>query len=308
MAENVVTKLEKLNLVDRFLFDETMEDREVYQAAVSILLENEIDLIDRPETEKELRVSPQLRQIRLDVVSMDKEGILYYSEMQKKDTGNLKKRSRYYQAQLDVSLLEPGSKDFDLLNDTCFILIAPFDVFRRGLYRYTFEGTCRECPDLKIEDGARRVFINTRGKNREGFTQEFLDFMEYITATRDEMADRAESGRIKLIHERVKKIRRSEKMGVKYMQFWEEKAYAREEGLEEGRAEGRAEGRLQGENRKLIQLVCRMLQRGSAPEDIADDFGENIDFVETIYQVAEKYAYDYEKVYAQLTDSRQECV
>ena len=132
--------------------------------------------------------------------------------------------------------------------------------------------------------------------------------MEYITATRDEMADRAESGRIKLIHERVKKIRRSEKMGVKYMQFWEEKAYAREEGLEEGRAEGRAEGRLQGENRKLIQLVCRMLQRGSAPEDIADDFGENIDFVETIYQVAEKYAYDYEKVYAQLTDSRQECV
>ncbi len=96
MAENVVTKLEKLNLVDRFLFDETMEDREAYQAAVSILLENEIDLIDRPETEKELRVSPQLRQIRLDVVSMDKEGTLYYSEMQKKDTGNLKKRSRYY--------------------------------------------------------------------------------------------------------------------------------------------------------------------------------------------------------------------
>jgi len=124
--------------------------------------------------------------------------------------------------------------------------------------------------------------------------------MEYITASRDETADRAESGRIKLIHERVKKIRRSEKMGVKYMQFWEEKAYAREEGLEEGR--------LQGENRKLIQLVCRMLQRGSAPEDIADNFGENIDFVETIYQAAEKYAYDYDKVYAQLTESRQECV
>lgn len=144
------------------------------------------------------------------------------------------------------------------------------------------------------------MFINTRGKNREGFTQEFLDFMEYITASRDETADRAESGRIKLIHERVKKIRRSEKMGVKYMQFWEEKAYAREEGLEEGR--------LQGENRKLIQLVCRMLQRGSAPEDIADNFGENIDFVETIYQAAEKYAYDYDKVYAQLTESRQECV
>ena len=102
------------------------------------------------------------------------------------------------------------------------------------------------------------MFINTRGKNREGFTQEFLDFMEYITASRDETADRAESGRIKLIHERVKKIRRSEKMGVKYMQFWEEKAYAREE----GRVQGHAEGREQGLAVKLIQIVCRMLQRG----------------------------------------------
>ncbi|MCI8570685.1 MAG: hypothetical protein HFI43_04685 [Lachnospiraceae bacterium] len=134
------------------------------------------------------------------------------------------------------------------------------------------------------------MFINTRGKNREGFTQEFLDFMEYITASRDETADRAERGRIKLIHERVKKIRRSEKMGVKYMQFWEEKAYAREE--------GRAEGHTQ----KLIQLVCRMLQRGNTLEEIADDFGESIDYIEVIYQLAEKCGYDYEKIFVQMAD------
>lgn len=287
-----MTKLEELNLTDRFLFDETMEDKEAYQAAVSILLENEIELTGRPETEKEFRVSPQLRQVRLDVVGMDRKGTLYYSEMQKKNTGNLKKRSRYYQAQLDVSLLEPGSKDFNLLDDSCFILIAPFDLFGRGLYRYTFEGACRECLDLKIEDGAVRVFINTKGKNGQGFSREFLDFMAYITSSTDETAGRAESDRIKLIHERVRKIRKSEKMGVKYMQFWEEKAYAREEGLEEGMKKG--------ESRKLIQLICRMLQRGSTPEEVAADFEESIDYVETVYQAAEKYAYDYEKVYVQL--------
>ena len=113
----------------KFLFDETMEDREAYQAVISILLENETALLTKPQTEKELRVSPQLRQIRLDVVSMDEEKKLYYTEMQKKNTGNLIKRSRYYQSQLDVSLLEPGSTDFNLLNDSCFILIAPFDLF-----------------------------------------------------------------------------------------------------------------------------------------------------------------------------------
>ena len=262
MTNKVSTKLEELNLLDRFLFDETMENKEAYQAAVSILLEDEVELFQRPETEKEFRVSPELRQIRLDVVSVDKNKRIYYTEMQHRDTGNLRKRSRYYQAQLDVSLLEPGSKDFNLLNDTCFILIAPFDLFGRGMYRYTFEGVCRECPDLKIEDGAIRIFINTQGANRQDFSQEFLDFMEYITATTDEAADQTKSSRIKLIHEYVKKIRCSEKMGVKYMQLWEEKEYIREDAREEGLAEGRANG--------IKALILDNLEEGKSREIIIE--------------------------------------
>lgn len=128
-----------------------------------------------------MRVSPQLRQVRLDVVGMDTEHKLYYTEMQKRDTGNLIKRSRYYQAQMDVSLLEPGCIDFNALNDTCFIMIAPFDIFGKGLYRYTFEGVCKECPELRLADGATRIFINTQGTNEQDFSQEFLDFMRYLT-------------------------------------------------------------------------------------------------------------------------------
>lgn len=230
--------LADLNLVDKFLFDEAMEDKEIYQAFVSIILENEIELLEKPETEKELRISPQLRQVRLDVISMDKEKKLYYTEMQKKNTGNLIRRSRYYQAQLDVSLLEPGSTDFNLLNDSCFILIAPFDLFGKGLFRYTFEGTCREYPELKLKDGAVRVFINLKGKNREDFSQEFLDFMKYIMDTSNQMAESVVSSRIKKIHEKIEKIRNSEKMGVKFMQRWEELAYARQDGVAEGKEQG----------------------------------------------------------------------
>ena len=183
MTQNVTTKLEELNLTDRFLFDETMEDLEAYEATVSILLENETELLSRPETEKEFRISPELRAVRLDVISMDKEKILYYTEMQNRNTGNLRKRSRYYQAHLDVSLLEPGCTDFNELNDSFLIMIAPFDLFGKGLYRYTFEGTCKECPELKLEDGAIKVFINMKGTNREDFSEEFLEFMEYLNQT-----------------------------------------------------------------------------------------------------------------------------
>lgn len=294
MEKNVATRLEDLNLINRFLFDEVMEDRESYQDTVSILLGEDIELMDGPETEKELRVSPELREIRLDVVSMDRSGKLYYTEMQQKDTKNLRRRSRYYQAQLDVSLLEPGSKDFNLLNDSCLILVAPFDIFERGLYRYTFATFCKECPDLKLEDGATRVFINTKGKNKWAFTQEFLDFMEYLTNTTDEVAEKTESYRIKRIHEQVKRIRLSEKMGVKYMQLWEEKAYIREEGLEQGLAEGR--------DKHLINIICKKLAKAKSLDQIADEVEESLELVEKICLAAQKEApaYDCNKIYMRL--------
>ncbi|MBP3475105.1 MAG: Rpn family recombination-promoting nuclease/putative transposase [Lachnospiraceae bacterium] len=302
MENKTVTKLEDLNLVDRFLFDETMESREAYEAAVSILLENETRLLDKSETEKEFRVSPQLREVRLDVVSMDSEKRIYYTEMQQKNTGNLRKRSRYYQAHIDVSLLEPGSRDFNALNDSCFILIAPFDILGKGLCRYTFEGTCRECPDLKLGDGAIRVFINTKGKNREEFSEEFLDFMEYVTDSSTEIADRTKSGKIKLIHRQVQKIKESEKMGVKYMQRWEELAEARDEGLAEGRSAGLAEGRSEGGERKLISLICKKLCKGKSVEEIAEDLEEDIEGIQKICETAKELApdYDCDRIYERL--------
>lgn len=237
MIQEVRTRLEQMNLVEKFLFDETMEDKEAYEAMVSILLEDEIHLLPWTETEKELRVSPQLRSIRLDVVSMDEKNNVYFTEMQHKDTKNLQKRSRYYQGHIDVSLLPPGESDFNKLPDACFILVAPFDVFGKGLYRYTFVGTCIECPELRLQDGAIKIFINTKGKNPEKFSQEFLDLMEYITNTDDVVVERSKSKRLRTLHECVKRVKRSEKVGVKLMQTWEEHAMIKEEGRLEGRME-----------------------------------------------------------------------
>lgn len=244
-------------------------------------------------------------------MSMDHEKKLYHTEMHKENTGNLIKRSRYYQAQLDVSLLETVSIDFNLLNNSCFILIAPFDIFGRCLYRYTFKGTCRECPDLKLGDGAVRAFINTKGTNREDFSQEFLDFMKYVIETTDAVADAAESSRIKLIHKQVKGIKLSEKMGGKYMQRWEEMAYATQKGIAQGIAQGItqgiaqgitqgiAQGIAQGEQVKLIKLVCKKLAKNEPLEEIAEELEEETGTILPICELAEEFApeYDSGKVY-----------
>lgn len=290
MSNKVRTPLEELNLTDGFLFAETMDEPEAYEAVVGILLEDEVELLERTQTEKELRVSPELRKVRLDVVNMDSEGRIYFTEMQKRDTRNLEKRSRYYQAQLDVSLLEPGCSDFNELNDSCMILIAPFDVFGYGLYRYTFEGQCKEVPGLALQDGATRIFINTFGTNRQDFSQEFLDFMEYINDTRDVVAARSKSARVKLIHSKVEKIRHSEKCGVKYMQRWEEIEYARQDGHAAGYEEARNEGIL----REVI-AVCKKLAKGKSIEQIADELEQEWEHISEICHVAEKYAPAYDQ-------------
>lgn len=86
MIEKEHRSLKDLNLVDRFLFDEVMEAPGAYQTTVNILLENKAILLDRAQTEREFRISPKLRSVRLDVVSMDTTGKIYYTEMQQRNT------------------------------------------------------------------------------------------------------------------------------------------------------------------------------------------------------------------------------
>ena len=250
MAQEKKTILDGLNLVDKFLFDAAISEKEVFEAIASIVTEETIVLKEVPHVEKEEGISPELRAIRLDVLGVTEEETYMLLEMQKKNTYNIVKRSRYYQGLTDVSLLSPGEKDFNKLRDVCLVFISPFDIFGRGLCRYTFEGVCRECPDLKLKDGALRIFINTKGRNREEFSQEFQDFCDYAMDSSDAVAQRSRSERIKRIHSCVKEIRATEKMGVSAMQRWEEIEYAKDEGRAEGRAEGRELGL-----RSLIRTV-----------------------------------------------------
>lgn len=133
--------------------------------------------------------------------------------------------------------MEPGSIHFNMLNNTYIIMITPFDLFGLGKYRYTFRSYCQENKALALQDGAVRIFLNTRGTDDLEVSRELVDFLHYVESTDDEAAASTESERIKIIHACVSRIRSSEEMGVKYMQSWEEKIYERQEGRAEGKAE-----------------------------------------------------------------------
>lgn len=268
--------LKELNLTDRFLFDEVIEDPQTHRDILSIIFGREIPLLTKSETEKEMRVSPQIRSVRMDVFSMDEEGTVYNTEMQDKRKSDLAKRSRYYQAVLDTNLLEPGIPNYNLLNTTYIILITTFDLFGYGKYQYTFEARCREEPGCVLEDQAVRIFLNTRGKNDSEVSEELVSFLHYIENTTDAVAENSGSERIKRIHNRVRKVKVSEEIGVKYMQAWEEKYYEREEGREEGA------------KAKLQELIRKKLVKGKSVEKIADELEESIETIEKIIEEMEE--------------------
>lgn len=242
-------ELKDLNLLDRFLFNEAVEDKEFLEKVLGIILEKDVELKRGPQTEKEIRRSVRNRQVKLDVWAMDAEGNVHDTEVQKKNTGNLPKRSRNYQSLIDSRLLAPGEVDFNKMNDVFVILIAPFDLFGKGLYRYTFRMKCEEAEGVSLMDGGTRIFLNTRGTNQEGVSRELVEMLRYFEETTDERAEASGSETIRWMQEKIRSIKSSEEVGIKFMNAWEEKILERQEAREEGQAEEREQG-----IRKMIKL------------------------------------------------------
>ena len=89
--------LEKMCMLDRFLFSEAMEDPWIHRFLLETIFQRNICLKQIPVTEKEIRNHPEKRSIRLDGWAVDEQGRGYNTEVQKRNTGNLPRRSRFYQ-------------------------------------------------------------------------------------------------------------------------------------------------------------------------------------------------------------------
>lgn len=270
LQKNRMIPLEELTLMDRFLLSEAVEDQQFFEDLLSIIFGEKILLTTAPQTEKEIRANRELRKyVRLDVWGEDEHSI-YNTEVQQKDTKNLPKRGRYYQALIDGKLLEVGNTDYNQLKRIYLITIAPFDLFGRQRYMYSFQMRCNEEPDLVLGDEAYRIFLNTRGTDVENISPELKSLLEFFEDPSEEVAKRSHSDRIMRMQQHVKSLKSNADVRVRFMNAWEEREYAKQE----GRAEGLAEGRAEGERRMtalyaLLKETSRLEDYGKAMEDTA---------------------------------------
>lgn len=115
-------------------------------------------------------------------------------------------------------------------------------------------------PELKLDDGATRIFLNTKGKHPELVSPELIELLKYMECSTDEVSRELKSKRIQEMHRRVCQIKASEKAEVKYMQTWEEKILIKQEGIAEGRLEEKKELTRKLANKFSIEQIAEMLE------------------------------------------------
>ena len=263
---NPPKKLQDLNLMDRFLFSELIESAEAYKIILEIILEREINFKGEPIAENEKRKELLGKIARLDVCAIGDDNRVYNAEVQKENENNMHKRMRYYGALMTSKLLPEGTIDYNRLSDLCMIVIAGFDMGGEGKYRYTVRRMYEGYPDKEVYDGEVILYLNTKGKDTAGVSNELIAMLEYFEETTDDKALSSGYERIIRLNEIVSSIKANDEIGVKYMNAYEERMHdiqeAREQGEktgeERGRTEGLEAGIAQGEVSKALEMAKAM--------------------------------------------------
>lgn len=252
-----VRRLEELNLMDDFLFQEMVSFEEGGEEFCRILLET---ILGR--TIRKVKVIPQKNILGTDV---DKHGIrmdayieevidscqvqgvkMYDAEVisdiydiepnQRYEKQSLPKRMRYYHGLIDTQFLA-AAMSYDKLPNVVIITILPYDPFGKRRMVYTIQNQCLEDNTIPYEDGARKIFLYTKGVEGNP-SQELRDMLKYMEKTTE---DNVTNQNIASIHKLVQKVKWNRKVGINYMKSWEREHIARDEGRMEGRTEGRVE-------------------------------------------------------------------
>lgn len=234
----------ELNLSDFALFLSVMKVKEAYTDVLSIIL-------NEPELKlKEVRVEEVIlnrsgkRAIRLDAWAQDVYDRQFDMEMQNDISGdNVCKRSRLYQSMLDTPLLKSGRKTrYRHLPSTVIIFITQEDIFGKDLAMYTFREQCAEVPELLLEDGTSKIFLNMMSRNGR---PELVSLLQYMKHTTLENADiSVMDKRILHLDSIVEEVKQTEEWEVVKMGI-----------LEIGLEKGRQEGIQQGNKETLVRNV-----------------------------------------------------
>ena len=259
--QDLATKFANLTIQSDFIFKKIMSRKRICKRLLEELLQIEIADINYLEAEKTLEPEYTSRGIRLDIIVANDKNTHYNLEMHVKNNKNpytdtyvLPKRSRYYQALLDIDLLQAG-QPYDLLPPTFIIFICVFDFFEQGNYVYTLKKRCLENLELELPDEATTMILNTKGTHGD-ISKDIKSFYDYVNnqiVTTDFT---------KQIDDEISYLKLDTKVRREFMLMEARLLDERREGKEIGLAEGEAIGLVKGEAEHKLKVAKLMLAKG----------------------------------------------
>ena len=273
-SKRAFRKLEDLNLIDNFLFQEMLsqeEGEEFVRILLSTILGKTIRKVKIVSQKNILGLDTNKHGIRLDAYIQDisdelipnladAELIPDIYDIEPNNTyekESLPKRMRYYHGLIDTQLLSSGA-DYSSLPNMIIIVILPYDPFGKNRMVYTIRNLCSEAPGLPYDDGARKIFLYTKGTEGNP-SQALKDMLKYIEKSTD---DNVTNQDIASIQQLVKKVKNKKEVGINYMKSWEVEKMARDEGYMEGKIDG------QEDMQDKINQLNILLSESGRTEDI----------------------------------------
>ena len=174
----MIKKFEDLTFTDDFMFCKVMQNPDLCKSLIEMILSDKIGKIAYISVQHNIKTYEQAKSVRFDVLVQSENGKFYDVEMQVSNEKNIPKRMRFYQAAIDISFLDKGNFYNDL-NDSFIIFICTFDAIGKNRPIYTFENICIEDKNISLQDGTKKVIINSEAfENTED--KELKEFLEYL--------------------------------------------------------------------------------------------------------------------------------
>lgn len=252
---------DELTIQDNFLFQKVMQNKRICKKLIEEILQIKIKKIIFPISEKSIDIRTNSKSVRLDVYVEDDANTIYNIEMQTTNPKNdqleseLPKRTRYYQAMIDMDLIGKG-KTYDELNQTYIIFICTFDPFGQGQYAYTFRNICAEDSTIELHDQTTKLFLNAAGTHGTA-TEHTKNFLKYVAGIP------TEDSFTRMIDTEVIKTKKEEKWRREYMtlemELQKHRKEGRAEGIEEGMKKGLEKGMAEATEKTAMEMLRNKL-------------------------------------------------
>lgn len=264
-------------ITDDFMFNRVMRRETICRGLLQVILpEIAVGRIHYLETQKSMEAL-EARGIRMDVYARDERRV-YNVELQRANREDLVKRSRYYQGHIDRGLLDKG-EDYGKLRESYVIFICTFDAFGDGECIYHFENLSLKNPGRPLEDGAHKIFINTKGR-RKGVAPALRAVLDYFEGkVSGETTDLVAQMRLE-----VKAANEDSKWRRTMMTFEMKLRDERRQGWKAGLEEGKLQGIEKGRREEKVSTARQMLKLGCDVHFIAEATGISPEKIETLTQ------------------------